>query len=67
MSGSVSYSLSTVEVERFNQLRHEFAHTYHGNNAEHEAALNELYNLTINKSYFSRGWRETRDWEKIGF
>ena len=62
MSGSVNYSLSTVEVERFMQLKEEFALNYQGNNPDHEAALNELYSLAINKSLFSRGWRETRDW-----
>ena len=67
MSGPVTYSLSTIEVERYEQLQREFAHNYEGNNADHEAALNELYNLAINKSYFARGWRETRDWEKVGF
>mmetsp|Transcript_45817 Transcript_45817/g.60691 ORF Transcript_45817/g.60691 Transcript_45817/m.60691 type:complete len:97 (-) Transcript_45817:465-755(-) len=64
----VNYSLSTIEVERFDQLQREFARIYEGNNADHESVLNELYNLTVNKAYFhARGWRETRDWEKVGF
>ena len=56
LSTPVSNALASVEVERFEQLESEFAHPYDYNNPDHEAVLNVLYNLTINKSYFSRAW-----------
>ena len=67
MTSQVSYSLSMVEVERFEKLKQEFCHTYDRENQEHEAVLSVLYNLAINTSLFSSSWQKTDQWEKIGF
>ena len=67
MTSSVSYSLSTIEVERFERLKFEFCHNYDKENTEHEAVLTVLYNNAIGSSYFSSGWQKTHEWETIGF